>query len=52
MESDSEAEKEGKLPKVRLVRKGILLVADFPGVPKMSVEETNEWIDKSRDRDI
>ena len=39
-------------PKVRLVRKGTVLVASMAGVPKVSVEETNEWIRKSRDREI
>jgi AbrB family looped-hinge helix DNA binding protein len=43
---------ERKSPKVRLVRKGSVLVARIPGAPKMSVEETNEWIRKSRDREI
>ena len=26
--------------------------ATIPGAPKMSVDETNEWIRKSRDREI
>jgi AbrB family looped-hinge helix DNA binding protein len=43
---------ELKSPKMRLVRKGGLLVATIPGAPKMSVEKTNEWIRKSRDRRI
>lgn len=43
---------ERKSPKVRLVRKGGVLVASIPGAPKMSVEETNQWIRKSRDREI
>jgi AbrB family looped-hinge helix DNA binding protein len=43
---------ERKSPKVRLVRKGSVLVASIPGAPKMSVEETNQWIRKSRDREI
>jgi AbrB family looped-hinge helix DNA binding protein len=43
---------EPKSPKVRLVRKGGVLVASIPGAPKMSVEEANEWIRKSREREI
>jgi len=43
---------ERKSSKARLVRKGSLLVIRIPGVPKMTVEETNEWIRKSRDREI
>jgi hypothetical protein len=35
-----------------LVRKGGVLVASIPGAPKMSVEQTNEWIRKSRDREM
>ncbi|MGB6941304.1 MAG: AbrB/MazE/SpoVT family DNA-binding domain-containing protein [Bryobacteraceae bacterium] len=49
---DGRVEIERTSPKVRLVRKGTLLVANIPGVPKMSVDETNEWIRKSRDREI
>ncbi len=49
---DGRVEIERKSPKVQLVRKGTLLVARIPGVPKMSVDETNEWIRKSRDREI
>ncbi len=49
---DGRVEIERKSPKVRLVRKGTLLVASIPGVPKMSMDETNEWIRKSRDREI
>jgi hypothetical protein len=48
MESHSEAETEGRFPEVRLVRKGMVLVASIPGAPKVSVEETNGWIRKSR----
>ena len=29
-----------------------MLVARIPGAPKMSLEQTNEWIRKSRDREI
>ena len=43
---------ERKSPKVRLVRKGGVLVASIPGAPKMSGEEANEWIRKSREREI
>ncbi len=49
---DGRVEIEPKSPKVRLVRKGGVLVACIPGAPKMSVDETNEWIRKSRDREI
>ncbi len=49
---DGRVEIERKSPKVRLVRKGTLLVASIPGVPKMSLDEANEWIRKSRDREI
>jgi hypothetical protein len=44
MESDSETETEGRFPKVRLVRRGNVLVVSIPGAPKVSVEEVNEWI--------
>ena len=43
---------EQKSRKVRLVKKGGLLVASVPGARKVSVEETNEWIRKARDREI
>lgn len=43
---------EGESPEVRLVKKGSVLVASMPGVPKLSQEDTNEWIRKSRDREI
>jgi len=49
---DGRVEIERKSPKVRLVRKGAVLVATAPGVPKVSVKDTNEWIRKSRDREI
>jgi AbrB family looped-hinge helix DNA binding protein len=49
---DGRVEIERKSPKVRLVRKGSVLVASVPGAPKVSVEETNEWIRKARDREI
>jgi AbrB family looped-hinge helix DNA binding protein len=49
---DGKVEIEPKSPKMRLVRKGGLLVASIPGAPKMSVQETNEWIRKSREREI
>lgn len=49
---DGRVEIERKSPKVRLVRKGGVLVASIPGVPKMSAEETNDWIRKSRNREI
>lgn len=43
---------ERKSPKVRLVKKGSLLVASVPGACKVSLEEANEWIRKARDREI
>jgi len=49
---DGKIEIERKSSKARLVRKGSLLVIRIPGAPKMTVEETNEWIRKSRDREI
>ncbi len=49
---EGRVEIERTSPKVRLVKKGTLLVASLRGVPKMSVDETNEWIRKSRDREI
>ena len=49
---DGKVEIEPKPAKVRLVRKAGLLVASASGVPKMSLEETNEWIRKLRDREI
>ncbi len=49
---NGKVEIEPKPAKVRLIRKGHVLVASVPGVPKMSIEETNEWIRKSRDREI
>jgi hypothetical protein len=52
MESDSRAKTEGTFPKVRLVKHGGVLVVSIPGAPKVSVEEANEWIRKSRDREI
>jgi AbrB family looped-hinge helix DNA binding protein len=49
---DGKIEIERKSLKSRLVRKGSVLLVSTPGAPKMSVEETNEWIRKSRDREI
>jgi AbrB family looped-hinge helix DNA binding protein len=49
---DGRVEIERKSPKVRIVRKGTVLVASIRGAPKMSVEETNEWIRKSREREV
>jgi AbrB family looped-hinge helix DNA binding protein len=43
---------ERKSPQVRLVRKGGVLVASIPGAPRMSLEESNEWMRKSRNREI
>jgi len=49
---DGKIEIAPKAAKVRLIRKGSVLVASIRGAPKMSVEEVNEWIRKSRDREI
>jgi AbrB family looped-hinge helix DNA binding protein len=49
---DGKIEIEPKSAKPRLIRKGSVLVVSIPGAPKMSVQETNEWIRKSREREI
>ena len=49
---DGKIEIAPKAAKVRLIRKGSVLVASIRGAPKMSVKEVNEWIRKSRDREI
>ena len=49
---DGKIEIEHKSPKGRLVPKGPVLVVSIPGAPKLSLEETNEWIRKARDREI
>jgi len=49
---EGRVEIERKSPKVRLIKQGSVVVASIPGVPKMSVAEANEWIRKSRDREI
>jgi AbrB family looped-hinge helix DNA binding protein len=49
---DGRVEIEPVSPQARLVRKGAVLVASVPGALKMSVEETNEWVRKSRNREI
>jgi AbrB family looped-hinge helix DNA binding protein len=49
---DGKIEIEPKLPKVRLVRKGSVFVATNSSAPKLTAEEVNEWIRKSRDREI
>jgi len=49
---DGRIEIERKSAKVRLVKKGGLLVASVPGARKVSVEETSEWIRKARDREL
>jgi AbrB family looped-hinge helix DNA binding protein len=49
---DGRVEIERKSPNVRLVRKGSVLVASIPGVPKMSAQEANDWIRRSRNREI
>jgi AbrB family looped-hinge helix DNA binding protein len=48
---DGKIEIEPKPPKIRLVRKGSVLVASARA-PKLSVKEVNEWIRKSREREI
>jgi AbrB family looped-hinge helix DNA binding protein len=49
---DGRIEIEPVAPKTRLVRKGSVLALTAPGAPKMSLEEMNEWVRKSRDREI
>lgn len=41
-----------KPAKARLVREGSVLVISIPGAPKMTVAQFNEWLRKSRDREI
>jgi AbrB family looped-hinge helix DNA binding protein len=48
---DGKIEIEPKISKVRLVRKGSVLVASSHA-PKLSAKEVNEWIRKSREREI
>lgn len=49
---DGKIEIEAKTPKARLVREGSIMVISVPGAPKLTLEETNEWIRKARDREI
>jgi AbrB family looped-hinge helix DNA binding protein len=49
---DGKIEIEPKILRSKLVRRGSVTVISIPGAPKMSVEETNEWIRKARDREI
>jgi AbrB family looped-hinge helix DNA binding protein len=49
---DGKIEIEPKAAKVKLIRKGSVLVASRANVPKLTVEEVNRWIRKSRDREI
>jgi AbrB family looped-hinge helix DNA binding protein len=49
---DGRIEIERKSMKARLVPKGSVLVVSIPCAPKMSVDETNQWIRKVRDREI
>jgi AbrB family looped-hinge helix DNA binding protein len=49
---DGKIEIERKSLKSRLVRKGSVLLVSIPGAPKLSVQETNEYIHKARDREI
>jgi AbrB family looped-hinge helix DNA binding protein len=49
---DGKIEIERKSLKTRLISKGSVTVVSIPGAPKMSVDETNEWIRKARDREI
>ena len=48
---DGRIEIEPKASKIRLVRKGSLLVSSSQG-RKLSLKEVNEWVRKSRDREI
>jgi AbrB family looped-hinge helix DNA binding protein len=43
--------RDGKIEIERKSLKSVLMVST-PGAPKMSVEETNEWVRKSRNREI
>ncbi len=49
---DGKIEIERKSPKTRLISKGSVTVVSVPGVPKMSVEDANEFIRKARDREL
>lgn len=49
---DGHVEIERKAPKIRLIRKGAVLVATATDVPKVSVQQTNEWIRKFREREL
>ena len=49
---DGKIEIEAKTPKARLVREGSIMVISVPGAPKLTLDETNEWIRKARDREI
>jgi AbrB family looped-hinge helix DNA binding protein len=49
---DGKIEIEPKTAKIRLVRKGSVLVASSTAAPKLTSEEVNEWIRKSRNREI
>lgn len=48
---DGKIEIEPKASKIRLERKGSVLVAST-NAPKLSLKEVNEWVRKSRDREI
>jgi AbrB family looped-hinge helix DNA binding protein len=48
---DGKIEIEPKTSKIRLVRKGSVLIASVPG-RKLSLKEVNEWVRKSREREI
>jgi AbrB family looped-hinge helix DNA binding protein len=49
---DGKIEIEPKLPKVHLAQKGSVFVATSSSAPKLTAEEVNEWIRKSRDREV
>jgi AbrB family looped-hinge helix DNA binding protein len=49
---DGKIEIAPRLGKIKLLRKGSVLVAACAGAPKMTAQEANEWIRKSRDREI
>jgi len=49
---DGKVEIEPRSPKARLVKKGHVVVATVPGVPRLSLAEVNDWVRKARDREI
>ena len=49
---DGKIQIERKSLKTHLIRRGSVMVVSIPGAVKMSVDETNEWIRRARDREI